>query len=52
METIEVELSDSEFLELAKQAHSRDITLNQLVNEILLAELTRIEDETRVSQRI
>jgi hypothetical protein len=37
METIEIELSDSEFLQLAKRAHELDITLNQLVNMILLA---------------
>jgi hypothetical protein len=35
METIEVELSDEEFLSLARQAHDLDITFNQLVNSIL-----------------
>jgi len=45
-ENIELELSDEEFLELAKQAHEKDITFNQLVNSILLAELTRIKSET------
>lgn len=35
MENIEVELSDSEFLELARRAHDLDITFNQLVNNIL-----------------
>ena len=35
MENIEVELSDSEFLSLARQAHDLDITFNQLVNNIL-----------------
>lgn len=35
MENIEIELSDSEFLSLARQAHEQDITFNQLVNNIL-----------------
>jgi len=35
MENIEVELSDGEFLSLARQAHDLDITFNQLVNNIL-----------------
>lgn len=44
-ENIEVELTDDEFLFLARQAHDLDITLNQLVNNILLAELERIKNE-------
>lgn len=35
MENIEVELSDQEFLQLAREAHELDITFNQLVNTIL-----------------
>lgn len=35
MENIEIELSDGEFLRLAKQAHELDVTFNQLVNNIL-----------------
>jgi hypothetical protein len=35
MENIEIELTDQEFLGLAKQAHELDITFNQLVNNIL-----------------
>jgi hypothetical protein len=35
MENIDLELSDSEFLSLARQAHDLDITFNQLVNNIL-----------------
>lgn len=34
-ETIELNLTDEEFLVLAKLAHERDITFNQLVNDIL-----------------
>ena len=44
-ENIEVELTDDEFLFLAKQAHDLDITFNQLVNNILLAELKKIKNE-------
>jgi hypothetical protein len=33
--TVEVELDDHEWYELMKLAHQRDITLNQLVEQIL-----------------
>ena len=33
--TVEVELDDHEWYELMKLAHERDITLNQLVEQIL-----------------
>jgi len=32
---IEIELSEEDFIILAKMAHERDITFNQLVEEIL-----------------
>ena len=35
METIEVELSDEEFLHIAKRAHELDITFNQMAAKIL-----------------
>ena len=35
-ETVELNLSDSEFLALARMAHEKNITVNQFVNEILL----------------
>lgn len=35
MVDIEVEFSDEEFLYVAKMAHDRDITFNQMMNEIL-----------------
>jgi len=38
---IEIELSDEDFLLLAKEAHKRDITFNQLVEEILLEALNK-----------
>lgn len=43
METIEVDLTDEEFLHLARCAHERDITLNELVNSILLQHLKEVE---------
>ena len=35
METVEVELTDEEFLHIAKRAHELDITFNQMVSKIL-----------------
>ena len=35
METIELELSNDELLQLAMQAHKQDITLNQHIQNIL-----------------
>jgi hypothetical protein len=49
METIEVDLTDEEFLGLAKCAHEQDITLNQLVNKILLQHIKEIEGGTHNS---
>lgn len=40
---IEIELSDEEWLVLFREAHRRDITLNQLVADIL----TKALDERR-----
>ena len=37
MESIELELEDDELFKLMQLAHDRDITLNQLVNQILEA---------------
>ena len=34
-ETVPVELSDEEFLAIARLAHERDITFNKMVEEIL-----------------
>lgn len=33
--TIPIELSNDEFIALAKMAHEKDITLNRLVNDML-----------------
>ena len=35
METIQVNLTDEEFLHIAKLAHELDITINQMVAKIL-----------------
>ena len=34
-ETIEIELNDEEFLQIAKMAHEQDITFNKMVESIL-----------------
>jgi hypothetical protein len=39
---IEIDLSDDEFLRLAKMAHERDITFNQMVEYILSEEIKRL----------
>lgn len=39
MENVEVDLTDEEFLHIAKCAHELDITFNQMVNKILLQAL-------------
>ena len=44
-ETIEVDLSDDEFLRIAKLAHERDITFNQMV-EIILQEMIERKNES------
>ena len=35
METIELELTDQELFRLMRLAHEQDITLNQLINNVL-----------------
>ena len=40
-----IELTDEEWYTLMRMAHDRDITLNQLVNQLLTEELERIEKE-------
>ena len=42
---IELELTDQEWYTLMKMAHEQDITLNQLVERVLTAEIERIEKE-------
>jgi len=40
-----IHLTDREWYTLMKLAHDQDITLNQLVNQILTEEIDRIEKE-------
>ena len=42
---VPIELTDEQWYSLMKMAHERDITLNQLVEEILTLEINRIEKE-------
>jgi predicted DNA-binding ribbon-helix-helix protein len=42
---VPIELTDEQWYSLMKMAHERDITLNQLVEHILTAEMDRIEKE-------
>ena len=41
----EIELTDEEWYILMRMAHEQDITLNQLVERVLTAEINRIEKE-------
>ena len=42
---IEIDLADEEWFTLMKIAHEQDITLNQLVERVLTAEIDRLEKE-------
>jgi predicted DNA-binding ribbon-helix-helix protein len=42
---VPIELTDEQWYSLMKMAHERDITLNQLVEEILTLEINRLEKE-------
>lgn len=42
---VPLELSDSDMLQLFTMAHQRDITLNELVEELLREEIRRIEND-------
>lgn len=43
--SIEVDLSDEEFMHIARLAHERDITFNQMVEYILQQEIDRRKAE-------
>jgi hypothetical protein len=43
--TIEVDLTDDEFMQIARLAHERDITFNQMVEHILQQEIDRRKAE-------
>ena len=42
---VPIELTDEQWYSLMKTAHERDITLNQLVEEILTLEINRLEKD-------
>jgi predicted DNA-binding ribbon-helix-helix protein len=41
-EDIEIDLDDHVFMELAKIAHEKDITFNQLVNDIIREKIKKV----------
>lgn len=43
--TVEVDLTDEEFMHIARLAHERDITFNQMVEYILQQEIDRRKAE-------
>jgi len=44
MVDMEIEMSDEEFLFVAKMAHDRDITFNQMINKIMEDFIKEFED--------
>jgi len=42
---VPIELTDDDWYTLMKMAHERDITLNQLVEQILTLEIERLEKD-------
>jgi hypothetical protein len=49
METVEVDLTDEEFLHIAKLAHEQDITFNQMVSKILEEHIEQLKRGTHNS---
>ena len=48
-ETIEVDLTDEEFLQIARLAHEQDITFNQMVIKILEQHIEEVKRGTHNS---
>ena len=44
-ENVEIDLSEEDFIQIAKLAHERDITFNQMVEEILLKSINKEKDD-------
>ena len=44
-ENIEIDITDEEFLHIAKLAHARDITINKMIEHILQTEIDRRKAE-------
>ena len=51
-ENVEIELSDYEFITLAKMAHEKDVTFNQFCNTILREHISRLESEKESSTNV
>jgi hypothetical protein len=49
METVEVDLTDEEFLHIARLAHEQDITFNQMVAKILEQHIEELKGGTHNS---
>jgi hypothetical protein len=49
METVEVDLTDEEFLHIARLAHEQDITFNQMVAKILEEHIEELKRGTHSS---
>jgi len=49
METVQVDLTDEEFLHIAKLAHEQDITFNQMVAKILEEHIEELKGGTHSS---
>ena len=49
METVEVDLTDEEFLHIARLAHELDITFNQMVAKILEEHIEELKRGTHSS---
>ena len=47
-ENVEVDLEDSLLLQLALQAHKKDITLNQHINNIIRTQMPELEGDTQL----
>jgi len=44
-EEIEIEIEDEDFLKIAKMAHEKDITFNDMVNEILKSQMETLKEK-------
>ena len=49
MKTVEVDLTDEEFLHIARLAHELDITFNQMVSKILEEHIEELKRGTHSS---
>jgi hypothetical protein len=49
METVEVELTDEEFLHIARRAHELDITFNQMAAKIIEEHIEELKRGTHNS---